>query len=89
MCQIIPYPNKPGDFPFLPCYLSFFSTLGLEKCACEGSEEVLLTCGRYSLNYFSSLTQILKLGFVPLCYMWFVVAVENALHTLNCPSEKE
>lgn len=27
--------------------------------------------------------QILKLDFVPLSYMWFVVAVENALSTLK------
>lgn len=49
----------------------------------EGSEEVLLACGRGSINYFNRLMQILKLDFVPLSYMWFVVAVENALSTLK------
>lgn len=88
MCQITPY--KIREFLFLSFYLSFLSSLGSEECASEGSEEVLLACGRGRINYFIlSLMQILKLDFVPLAYMWFVVAVDNTLSTFKCLSEKE
>lgn len=57
---------------------------------CEGTEEVPTDLLQVQFKLLQlSLIQMLELGFVSLCYVWFVLATENAFSMLNCSSEKE